>query len=157
MRSWVWTDRVIPTLAERSRQQRLQALAQQRPQAPCQVPLEPPLALQAYLQKLVESESAPEPEATAAADPAVASVRAAIGSTPFHCEHALRPLPAWVELLLWLTVLLIEAAMALRALLGEASARTPQPAPQRPQRQMAQPSRSLTSCSIQASSSARFC
>lgn len=97
---------MIPTLAERSRRRQLQALALNCSWPARPVTAEPPLGLQVYLQpQRPIPEPNQQPIQRTAAEPSALKQ-----AGPIH------PLPAWLELILWLAVLLIEAAEAIRAL-----------------------------------------
>ena len=149
---------MIPTLAERSRRQQLQVLALKRSWPASPVTAEPPLGLQAFLApKRLTAEPIQLPSQRATVKPATPVTLAPSASLPGPS----RPLPAWLELLLWLVVLLIEAAEALRGLRLRAPS---QPRPfQRPfQRRwwsVDQASSALNRCSQQQQTSlwARFC
>jgi hypothetical protein len=98
---------VIPTLASRSRLQRLQDLAWEHVHPPCQVTAELPLGLQSYQ----PDPTRPEPLALQEA-PALSQRSAA------NTAQA----PA-LELLLWLSLVLIDGAVALADLLAQSRRR----------------------------------
>ena len=97
---------MIPTLAARLRQQRLHDLAREHAHPRYQVEAELPLALQSTL------------SCAATAAPAHEPVCEAI-SAEHRPSRVVTPLPAGIELLLWLAVMLIDGAIALRDLLAQ--------------------------------------
>ena len=98
-----------PTLAARSRRQRLQALAQHLPATAAHHPdSDPPLALLPYLAQPAEPPLTPPLAEQAGAEPRP------------ERKPVSKPERAWAELLTWLLVLLVDALLALRDLrLGE--------------------------------------
>ena len=124
---------LIPTLAARLRLKRLQDLAREHVHPPCQVEPEPPLALQSYLRRAETAESVePAPALIEPAEPSIALLNpepAALASADAPAPDAIctterssgvrPPMPAWIGLLLWLVLLLIDGAIALRDLLAQ--------------------------------------
>ena len=124
---------VIPTLAARLRLKRLQDLAREHVHPPCQVEQEPPLALQSYLRSAETTESVePAPALIEPPQPSIAVLDAApaaiapLGepapdaiSTEQRSSGMQAPMPAWIGLLLWLVLLLVDGAIALRELLAQ--------------------------------------
>ena len=104
---------MIPTLSARLRRQQLQDLARMHEHPPCQLKPEPPLALQSYLHRIddihVDSD-APAPGCESACEDI---------SAEQQCTSVRPALPAGIELLLWLALLLIDSGIALRDLLAE--------------------------------------
>ena len=116
---------VIPTLAARSRQRQLQDLALGRTPTPRQVESEPPLALLSYLQTSDSSELAISAVAEAAdrASELETQPSCVVEAVPQHLQlDAVRPahpMPSWMELLIWLALLLVDGALALRDLISQ--------------------------------------
>ena len=99
---------MIPTLAARSRQRQLQDLALGRTRTPSQVEPEQPLALLSYLQTGDSSVAGIEPPCTVEHQP----------QQPEHdAIRTTRTMPSWMELLIWLALLLMDGALALLDLL----------------------------------------
>lgn len=129
---------VIPTLAARSRLRQRHDLAWSQTHPPCRVEPDPPLALLSYL-RTTEAMAIDTADVVApltverkAEPPCVVAIDATPAAMPGDIELALElqqpereasqsqhPMPHGMELLIWLVLLLVDGALALRDLLRQ--------------------------------------